>query len=244
MQLPRLASRGARAVIDRETVDNFIGALPPYLQDILRVLWATGTRPSNLCRARVPNLDEENGCLVFAPHNALPDHPIHKTYKRTGEPLFVPLSDAALAICKRLNEKCLAEGDPNGYLFKSKSGGPIHPKRLSQLTCDHAKRRGLKGKMFNYAARHTRATEMLEDGFTDMEVAKNLGLRDGRMVYRHYGHLGANAAKLRENLNRHINGRHSPGSETPTPQTPSSDEPDRRMHDDRGSGQEPASPQA
>ena len=224
MQMPQQSSRGAKAVVDRATVEAFIDSLPPYLQDIHRVLWETGTRPSNLCRARVPNLDENNGCLVFAPHNSTPDHPVHKTYRRTGEPLFVPLPDASLAICKRLKERRIAEGDPHGYLFTGRSGRPIEPKRFSQMTYDHAKRRGLKGKIFNYAARHTRATEMLEDGFTDMEVAKNHGLRDGRMVYRHYGHLGANAAKLRDNLNQHLNERRSRGSESPSPPTQASDD--------------------
>jgi integrase len=209
--------------VDKETVDAFISDVPAYLQDILTVLWETGTRPSNLCRARVPNLDEENGCLIFAPHNSVPEHPIHKTFERTGEPLFVPLPDRSLEICKRLKDRRIAEGDPEGHLFKSASGRPIRPKQFSSLTHEHAKRRGLKGKMFNYAARHTRATAMLEDGFTDMEVAKNHGLRDGRMVYLHYGHLGTRARKLRENINKHLNGQMSQSSESPAPPDPSSE---------------------
>ena len=223
MSLPAQQSRGAKAVVEQETVDAFVRQLPAYLQDILSVLWETGTRPSNLCRARVPNLDEENGCLVFAPHNSVPEHPIHKTFKRTREPLAIPLPDKSLAICKRLKAQRLAEGEPEGYLFKDRRGLPIKPKQFSSLTHDHAKRRGLKGKIFNYAARHTRATEMVEDGFTDMEVAKNHGLRDGRMVFHHYGHLGSRYKKLRENINRHLNGRRrpSPDSGSPAPPTPS-----------------------
>jgi integrase len=105
MRLPRVRSRGANALISAEDHQKLLAIVPEDLRDVLVALRDTGTRPSNIWRATKKNVDTEQGALVFAEWNTEPGTPIHKTFRKTGESLVVPLTPEVVEICKRLAAK-------------------------------------------------------------------------------------------------------------------------------------------
>jgi integrase len=180
---------------------------------MLVVAWETGTRPVNLIRATARNLDVQQGVLWFDEWNTDPELPVHKTFKRTGRPLTVPLSNAALEVCRKL-----AQRHKEGPLFRTAKGLPWNSVRLANRIAWYAKKAGLKGRFMSYSARHTKATNLLLEGERDHDVATFLGQSNTAMLYRHYSHLGNRIQRLTDMANRHstvtANGG-SPNSEKP-----------------------------
>jgi integrase len=197
MSMPACRSRGAEADISPEDYRRVMEVVPPDLHDVLTVLFETGTRPINLIRAEMRNLDSSNGALVFARHNTDSDSPVHKTFKKTGEALIVPLGPLSMEVVKKL-----AQLHPSGPLFRTRKGEPWYAAKLASRILWYAKKLGLQGKFTAYAGRHTVTTALLERGVPDAEVAAVLGQRGTAMLYRHYSHLGSKVKRLRDILTK------------------------------------------
>lgn len=196
MPLPTMRKRSAEVVVSEE---EFAGLLrlvkSTAVRDILLVAWETGTRPVNLSRATAANLTEDGNALLFADWNTPAGSAVHKTFKATGRPLVVPLTDAARDVVLRL-----VDVYPDGPIFRTPTGLPWSDVRLASTVLHYAERAGLKGRFSAYACRHTRATALLEAGHTDTDVAAIMGNTPG-VIHKNYSHVAAKVNRLRDLLN-------------------------------------------
>jgi integrase len=199
MNMPRMRSRGAETIVSDQEFNYLLSLMKcEDLRDVVIVLWETGTRPVNLARATAANLDVEQGVLVFGDWNTDPNSAVHKTFKRTGRALVVPLSNVALDVCKKL-----AARHPTGPLFRTAKGQPWDAVNLATRIGHYTKKAGLEGRFMAYASRHTKATQMLERGELDHDVAAFLGHSSPAPLHRHYSHLGARIKRFTDMANKH-----------------------------------------
>jgi integrase len=204
MRLPPMRSRGRSALIADADHNRLVAAVPQDLRDVLVALWYTGSRPSLIWRATKANLDLENRALVYADWNTDPSSSIHKTFKKTNEPLTVPLPPPVFDLCCKL-----AERYPEGELFRTAKGRPWDEGKLADRVGYYKKKLGLKN-VICYGYRHTVSTDLLLQGVSDVEVAAILGHKSTKMIHQHYGHLAARTRRLNDTLSRY---RKAPGGE-------------------------------
>lgn len=197
MPLPTMRKRSAAVVVtDAEFASLLALVKAENIRDILTVAWETGTRPVNLSRATAANLTDDGNGLIFADWNTEPGSAVHKTFKATGRPLVVPLTDAAREVVLRLIDR-----HPVGAIFRTPTGLPWTDLRLANTVLHYAKRAGLKGRFTAYSCRHTRATALLEAGHSDTDVAAILGNTPG-VIHKNYSHVAAKVNRLRDIMNR------------------------------------------
>lgn len=197
MPLPTMRKRSSEVVVsDAEFASLLAVVKAEETRDLLTVAWETGTRPVNLSRATAANLTEDGNALLFADWNTEPGSAVHKTFKATGRPLVVPLTDAARAVVLRLIDR-----HQIGPLFRTPTGLPWTDMRLANTVLHYAKRAGLKGRFTAYSCRHTRATALLEAGHSDTDVAAILGNTPG-VIHKNYSHVAAKVNRLRDIMNR------------------------------------------
>jgi len=147
----------------------------------LEVLLATGCRPQELRCAEARQIDLAAGVIHFA------DGEIRgKQYGRD-----VILSERAIAILKPL---VLAH--PEGPVFRNEDGNPW---TKNALNCRFQRLKAKFPFRLNcYAARHSKATDLLENGASAGAVASILGHRDPTVVLRFYGkHIDQRTEHLR-----------------------------------------------
>jgi integrase len=198
MTLPTGRKRSATVVIEPHEFDRLMGLVKSQaVRDILTVLWHTGTRPGNLAIATADNLTADGKALIFGEHNTPPESSTHKTYKKTGRALIVPLPDAARDVCLRLRVN-----RPCGPLFRTSRGRPWNRYRIANTVRHYAKRAGLEGRFMAYSCRHSRTTTLLENGESDSVVAAIMG-NSPQAIHRNYSHVYALVERLREVANRH-----------------------------------------
>jgi hypothetical protein len=161
MKMPRGRSRGADALIDDDDHKKLLAAVPDDLRDVLITLRHTGTRPSTVSRVTASEFDAEQGTWRLDPER-------HKSGKKTGMPLVV-LPPALVELCKRLALK-----HPQGPLFRTKKGEPWYAAKLASRILWYKKK--LQVKVIAYGYRHNLATDLLEQGVADAQVAAT---RDG-----------------------------------------------------------------
>jgi integrase len=192
-----MRKRSAEVVVSEEEFAALLKLIrSESVRDILTVAWETGTRPVNLSRATAANLTHGETAFIFTDSNTEAGTTVHKTFKQTGRPLVVPLTDVAREIVLRLVIKY-----PFGPLFRTPTGLPWTDLRLANTVLHYAKRAGLKGRFTAYSCRHTRATTLLEAGHSDTDVAAILGNTPG-VIHRNYSHIAAKVDRLRELLNQ------------------------------------------
>lgn len=198
MPLPPGRKRSADvAVSDDEFAKLLSLVTSPAVRDVLTVLWHTGTRPGNLAIATAANLTPDGDAFVFDAHNTPDASSVHKTFKKTGRALIVPLPDAARDVCVRLREK-----RPAGPLFLTARGLPWNKLRLANTVRHYAKRAGLEGRFMAYSCRHSRATSLLEAGVADHDVAALLG-NTPAVIHKNYSHVAARVGRLLDLANKH-----------------------------------------
>jgi integrase len=197
MKFPPVRSRGASVLITEEDHQKFLAVVPDDLRDMLLALRSTGTRPSNLWRATAKNFNEKEGILVYDGWNTEPGTSVHKTFKKTGEAMVVPLTPNVIEICKRLAEK-----HPEGPLFRTAKGGSWNAQKLASRLLWYKKKLKLDHVMC-YGYRHSVATDLLVGGVPDAEVAAILGQKSTDMIHKHYGHLGSKIKRLQDTLGKH-----------------------------------------
>jgi integrase len=191
MELPTMRKRSSEVVISQAEFDRLLALVESEsVRDVLLVAWETGTRPVNLSRATAQNVTDDGKALFFADWNTDPDEEVHKTFKRTGRPLVVPLPAAAREVVAKLKVRY-----PEGRLFRTSQGLDWTEHRLANIVRHYAKRAGLEGRFIAYSCRHTRATALLEQGMSPGDVAAVLGNTPG-VVHRNYSHVSANTDRL------------------------------------------------
>jgi site-specific recombinase XerD len=193
-KLPTMKKRSTTVVISTEEHARLLAIVKSQpVRDILEVLWDTGTRPINLTRATAGHVSANGVSLVFDENNTPPGAIVHKTFKRTGEPLVVLLSSKAQNIIRRLVEK-----HPSGPLFRSPSGLPWTACLLANTIRNYACKAGLEGRYVAYSGRHSLATHLLTAGQSTSQVAAILG-NTASVVERNYSHVQV-TRELRELL--------------------------------------------
>lgn len=191
MELPTMRKRSAEVVVTEEEFDRLLALVKSEpVRDIFVAAWETGTRPVNLTRVTKANLTPERNALLLAGHNTDPTSAVHKTFKKTGRPLVIPLPGKAREIVLRLTAKY-----PDGPLFRSPTGLPWSDVRLATLIRHYARRGGLAGRFTAYSCRHSRITSLLEAGMNPTDVAALAGNTPG-VIHRSYSHVSANVERL------------------------------------------------
>jgi integrase len=179
---PPKASRGHQAIVSIEEHGRLLAKASPCFRDFLQLLWHTGARPSEIARLTAEQIRSAVNCaVVLAEHKTA----IH------GKTRILLFNDDAWAIVKRRADErqsgLLFEG-LNGRLTAKAIGG-----RLRRL----AEKVGLRN-IIAYGYRHTYATDALSKGIPDAQVSALLGHASTSMLHRHYSHLTAKTALLRE----------------------------------------------
>ena len=163
------------------TVLEHFGPDDPF-HDFLSVLVDTGCRPQELRVVEARQIDLEARLIRFA-DGEIPG-------KRFGRDVIVP--ERTVGVLRKWALK-----HAQGPVFRNEDGNPW---TKGALNC---RLRRLKGKLpFRvtcYTARHSKATDILENGGSAGAVATILGHRDPTMVLKFYGkHIEQRAEHLRD----------------------------------------------
>lgn len=179
---PQSQSRAVQVVISKAEYDRLLATLSTgdRLCIVLRMLWETGCRPSELCSAKAKDFSGQIWTVVD-----------HKTAKKTGR-------KSSYVISLELEEEIqrLAQVNPEGPVLRTTYGKPWRPDYICKRLRDLCSDAGLRS-LIPYGFRHAFAADALEAGESDALVAALLNHKDTKMVHMHYGHLNENSrAKL------------------------------------------------
>ena len=164
--------------------------------DFLAVIRATGCRPQEMRVMEARHLDLQ-AKVIHLEDGEIPG-------KKFGRDMIIP--ETAVEVMERLAIKY-----PEGPLFRNENGKPW---TKDSLNCRFRRlQRRMKLRINSYSARHSKATDMLENGGSAGAVASLLGHRDPTVVLRFYG-------KHIEQRSEHLRGLMNGSNPTPTPQPP------------------------
>jgi integrase len=183
---PPKRSRGAESVISPDAHQRLLALAEPHFRDFLTVLHATGARPGEVAAITAADVDWDAGTVTL-------DH--HKTAHR-GLRRVVYLPPDIVTLLRRL-----AETPPAGPLLLSAAGTPWKGNTVVKAMRRLRKRAGVPHATA-YGYRHTFATDALSNGVPEAHVAELLGHAGTAMLHKHYSHLSARSALLREALGR------------------------------------------
>lgn len=159
--LPKLpAVPKVRRDIPLPILEKIWAKLPPRSRDILGWMRWTGARPGEACLLKHEEIGEQIAELERG-----------KTWKRTGQPRDIVMSERAVEILRRQPTK-------TGYVFLSRLGRPYSPAGLRSIIKRAARRAGydLGG---SYRLRHTFAQQLVDAGASIDDVGAALGHEPG-----------------------------------------------------------------
>jgi integrase len=189
---PAGKSRGEEAVIDPADHKTLTDGSNERLRDIVFCLQQTGMRPGMACTITAADCDFGNRVITLARH---------KTVKKTGTPIKIPMTEPLAEMLQRLCRE-----HPQGPIFLTRRGRPYTSNYLSEHVGRTRKRLGIEARLTPYGYRHTTATTLLQAGVDDAKVAQILGHTTTAMLYRHYGHLSKFMRPLAEAMDAALNG--------------------------------------
>ncbi len=175
---PRTRVRSKNELLTPDEMERLIRASNPQKAAILRLLWVSGARPSE-----VLNLRHED--VSWRTHNGMEYLELAFRDTKTGEPRTVPLADRKALLALRGYLEIASGSD---YLFPSPSreGQPLTERSLWAVMSRTARKVGLKKRVYPYLFRHTRATELYE---APRALADRLmGWKSG-VMWKNYTHL-------------------------------------------------------
>ena len=143
---------------------------------MLQLLYACGTRVSELCRVELRGLNLEMGVL--------------RVDGKGGKQRLIPVGKTALAaIADYLREgrSTLLKGRPNPYLFVTAQGGPMTRQAFWHLIKRYGVQAGIAQPITPHLLRHTFATHLLDGGADLRSVQTMLGHADisTTQIYTH-----------------------------------------------------------
>ena len=178
---PKSRSRSAEAVISDADHAKLVAAATPDFASVLRVLHATGCRPSEACAITSETFDPVNAVVKLL---------IHKT-DHTGRPRLVFLTADVVGL---LTGQLARFG--SGSLLRSRKGVPWTGRGITQAMRKLCQKAGVKCIAYGY--RHKLATDALASGIPDTHVAALLGHGSTTVLHKHYSHLTSRADVLRD----------------------------------------------
>ena len=129
---------------------------------ILELFYASGLRLTELCSARLENLDQSEGFM--------------RVTGKGGKMRLVPVGEVALKALEDYlgNErKDLIKANTSSWVFLSVRGGRLSPERVREIVKNRAQQAGIKQNMYPHLLRHSFATHLLQNG-ADLRVIQDM----------------------------------------------------------------------
>ena len=164
---------------------------PQGLRDraMLEFLYATGLRVSELCHARVSDLDQNMGFV--------------RVVGKGNKHRLVPVGKSALQAVEHYltsGRPRLLKNRPSPYLFVTNRGGAMTRQAFWKLLAGYGKKAGMFRDLTPHVLRHTFATHLLEGGADLRSVQTMLGHADisTTQIYTH-----VMRSRLRKTVDEH-----------------------------------------
>lgn len=143
---------------------------------ILELFYASGLRLSEVCSARLENLDMDEGFI--------------RVTGKGNKTRVVPVGGQALKsleIYLRLERPVLVSRKTSSHIFISVRGGSLSPDRIRDIVKERAKHAGIRENMYPHLLRHSFATHLLENGADLRVIQEMLGHADisTTQIYTH-----------------------------------------------------------
>eukprot|EP00112_Aurelia_sp_Birch-Aquarium-sp1_P003149 Seg13511.1 transcript_id=Seg13511.1/GoldUCD/mRNA.D3Y31 product="Tyrosine recombinase XerD" protein_id=Seg13511.1/GoldUCD/D3Y31 len=143
---------------------------------LLELFYASGLRLSEVCGARLENLDLEEGFI--------------RVTGKGNKTRIVPVGQQARAAIERyvkLERPDLVKAKTSSHIFLSVRGGPLSPERVRSIVKERAKAAGIDDKMYPHLLRHSFATHLLQNGADLRVIQEMLGHADisTTQIYTH-----------------------------------------------------------
>ena len=164
-------------------------------RDLLIALYSSGCRPGEICNLRAENVRLDLNPPIWIVRGKPTKH-------RPDGVRPVALTPTLAELSAKLLVKY-----PDGALFRSRRGNAWTPRSIGQFLRRLRKRiraagHNLPAKVIAYGMRHSFATDLLQGGAHDYDVAKLMGHADTQMVHHVYGkHTVAAASRALQHLN-------------------------------------------
>lgn len=187
---PLLSSRGEMHLpetLNEQDIENLLNsvdvsrALGRRDLSMLELFYASGLRLSELCGARLENLDLEEGFI--------------RVTGKGGKTRVVPVGGRArfcLSDYLKNERPELVNRKTSSWVFLSIRGGALSPERVREIVKQRAKAAGLKQNVYPHLLRHSFATHLLQNG-ADLRVIQDmLGHADiaTTQIYTHVDQKG------------------------------------------------------
>jgi integrase/recombinase XerD len=154
--------------LDATTINSMLASIDVSLSlgrrdlAMLELFYAAGLRLSELCNARLENLDLEEGFV-----------------RVTGKGNKTRIARVGMAAMRAIedylqNERAsLVTRRTSSHVFLSVRGGPLSPDRVRQIVKERAAAAGIEQNIYPHLLRHSFATHLLEGG-ADLRVIQEL----------------------------------------------------------------------
>jgi integrase/recombinase XerD len=181
--------------LNKKQIDDLMAApdqtKPQGLRDraMLEFLYATGLRVSELCKARVSDLDQNMGFV--------------RVVGKANKHRLVPVGKAALQAVEYYltsGRPRLLKNRPSPYLFVTNRGGAMTRQAFWKLLASYGRKAGMFRDLTPHVLRHTFATHLLEGGADLRSVQTMLGHADisTTQIYTH-----VMRSRLRKTVDEH-----------------------------------------
>lgn len=171
LELPKLGRRLPKAVLTPKEAEQVL-AVPDLTEPlgvrdraIIELLWSTGIRRQEVIDLGVWDRDPERGTLMIREGKGKRDR-------------LVPIGERAIGWASRYLDEVrpgLVVPPDDGVLFLSVEGGPLGPRRLTQLVGRYVQQAKLTKRGACHLFRHSCATAMLEGGADIRFIQAQLG---------------------------------------------------------------------
>lgn len=187
---PLMASRSNRQLpetLDAATIEMWISSVDTSMplgkrdRAILELFYSSGLRLSELCNARLENLDEEEGFLR-----------IQGKGKKTRMTRVGTRALAALTDYLTNERPRLVKSRTRSEIFLGVRGAALTPERVRQIVKERALKAGLELPIYPHMLRHSFATHLLEGGADLRIIQELLGHSDiaTTQIYTHVSSQG------------------------------------------------------
>lgn len=146
---------------------------------ILELFYASGLRLSEVCGARLENLDTDEGFI--------------RVTGKGNKTRIVPVGKQALDAVERyvkLERPQLVKAKTSSQIFLSVRGGQLSPERVRAIVKERALAAGIEATMYPHLLRHSFATHLLQNGADLRVIQELLGHADisTTQIYTHVDH--------------------------------------------------------
>lgn len=143
---------------------------------ILELFYASGLRLSEVCGARLENLDADDGFI--------------RVTGKGNKTRIVPVGGQALSAVERyvkLERPELVKSRTSSQIFLSVRGGALSPERVRAIVKERAKASGIDSTIYPHLLRHSFATHLLQNGADLRVIQEMLGHADisTTQIYTH-----------------------------------------------------------